>query len=95
MVIVLFQAQSDDDEVGDDVAVNVDAGGFMEQFFEQVCIQWIALVLWTIIQVNNNQIKGKGRNNMSSLKKMCVKYYSYVPRLYLQNLANAYCESYY
>ena len=32
----MLQAQSDDDEAGDDVAVNVDAGGFMEEFFEQV-----------------------------------------------------------
>ena len=35
-----WQAQSDDDDVGpDDVAVNVDGGSFMEEFFEQVmCI---------------------------------------------------------
>ncbi len=33
---MVFQAQSDDDDVGDDVAVNVDAGGFMDEFFEQV-----------------------------------------------------------
>ncbi len=31
-----LQAQSDDDDVGDDVAVNVDTGGFMDEFFEQV-----------------------------------------------------------
>ncbi|KAK2161888.1 hypothetical protein LSH36_108g06042 [Paralvinella palmiformis] len=34
---MLFQAQSDDDEGGDDVDITVDAtGGFMEEFFEQV-----------------------------------------------------------
>ena len=32
----MLQAQSDDDDVGDDVAVNVDTGGFMDEFFEQV-----------------------------------------------------------
>lgn len=34
-LFVLFQAQSDDDDA-DDVAVNVDSGGFMDMFFEQV-----------------------------------------------------------
>lgn len=32
----LRAAQSDDDEAGDDVAVNVDSSGFMDEFFEQV-----------------------------------------------------------
>jgi len=32
----LKAAQSDDDDAGDDVAVTVDSGSFMEQFFEQV-----------------------------------------------------------
>ncbi|XP_074643286.1 syntaxin-like isoform X2 [Tubulanus polymorphus] len=32
----LKAAQSDDDDVPDDVAVNMDSGGFMEEFFEQV-----------------------------------------------------------
>ena len=32
-----MQAQSDDDDANDDVAVNVDGmGGFMEEFFAQV-----------------------------------------------------------
>lgn len=35
--VLFYQAQSDDDEGGDDVAVNVD-GGFMEEFFEQVSL---------------------------------------------------------
>lgn len=34
-LFVLFQAQSDDDE-SDEVAVPVDAGSFMEEFFAQV-----------------------------------------------------------
>ncbi|XP_064620407.1 syntaxin isoform X2 [Lineus longissimus] len=32
----LKAAQSDDDDVQDDVAVNIDSGGFMDEFFEQV-----------------------------------------------------------
>ena len=32
----VLQAQSDDDDAGDDVAVTVDPSGFMEKFFEQV-----------------------------------------------------------
>ena len=35
--IIFLQAQSDDDDANDDVAVNVDGmGGFMEEFFAQV-----------------------------------------------------------
>ncbi len=45
----MFQAQSDDDDAGDDVAINVDAGGFMEQFFEQVRFHWVEHVEVVIV----------------------------------------------
>ena len=50
VVFVAFQAQSDDDDAGDDVAVNVDAGGFMEEFFEQVLLVPLVLLLIPLCQ---------------------------------------------
>lgn len=45
-IVCLFQAQSDDDDVGpDDVAVNVEGrDGFMDAFFAEVCTIYVFAV---------------------------------------------------